>query len=227
MRAIILAAGQSKRFSEAGFPLPKYLLHTPDGRTVIETIVDNLTKAGHDDIVFIGREEDKKAMRGTVLKILNTSKEPLKFSFDWLSRKEQAAGPLGTAWAARAWMDNPFPVLLHYCDVLADAPTLAEFEFSANTHEAALVVFESEDARFTRVPDSELCASGIFYFKRASDFIRRTRFAPKGTTNGIPDIVYGYEDWFAFLSHEIVDLGVPQDYRNWMAANGKPLKPWA
>jgi len=245
VRTIILAAGRSERFAAAGFAKPKSLLPMPDGRTLLEWQVESQS-AKHTYIVALN--EDKKAFLPTVLKI--SSRLPKGRSFSGLWLKEQTMGPLDTLWNIRSWLESNEDFLFMYSDILITVPEKATYSHPMDFHlgrfsdpdlhktDARIVIFESDDARYT---SSSILKGykqgGIFWFRSGADVVEAMRWRPREELNGLPDIfqiinnrkskdiiIAGQIPWADSL---FVDLGTPQDYRNWMAEQGAPLdKDW-
>ena len=212
---IILAAGKSKRFSEAGFPKPKTLLPMPSGKTLLEEVVHSLDP---EDLLFVGEKSHTKAMFGTIRKLLFSDLN--YFRHVWIHETD---GPLATAWEIRSWLDHPKEILISYCDILLDPGITHDFVRSMRDMDmdAGIVGFDSPQDRFTTVKDSSLKASGVFYFKSGRDLIRRMRFRKKQETNGLPEMVYLYEKWGLFdASSVLADLGTPTDYKYWAGKRG-------
>lgn len=221
MRTIILAAGRSERFAKAGFPKPKSLLPMPDGRTLLEWQVDTLD-AKH--IYIIGLRQDVPALLSTIKKIISRLPNGYNFRGIWLD--EKTAGPLDTIWKARSWIEHHEDFLFVYCDILPlECFQLNPFTYKKNSDDARMVVFESSDERFTDAEMVGFKESGIFWFRNGNDVISKMRWAKRGEYNGLPDIFGSFENKLevAWGNSCFADLGVPNDYRNWMAEQGAPL----
>lgn len=225
MLAIILAVGKSTRFAAEGYTKPKYLLETPTGETIMERQIKTLESAGHQ-VMFVGRHADKPQVANVMVRILMKDKSPFEFTHQWLD--VDTAGPLATAWEIRSWFHRKQPVIFVYCDTIFDKATLDSFEHVIDGYgpEAAIIGFESNQDRYTRIPGTDWAAGGIFYFADGEKLIEKIRWAEKGEFNGLPDMVYSFDNNASVLDNSIVDVGIPQDYRNWMAENGKPVEPW-
>lgn len=225
MLTIILAAGKSTRFAAEGYTKPKYLLETPTGESIMERQVETLRDAGHK-VLFVGRHEDKSAVGHAMINILSQRQEPFEFTHTWLDMSPE--GPLGTAWEVRSWWARKEPVVFIYCDIIFDKRLLDSFFHVIDGYhpESAIIGFESNQDRYTRIPDTDWAASGIFYFEDGEKLMNKMRWADKGEFNGLPDMVYSYENNASILDNSVVDVGIPNDYRNWMAENGKPVPPW-
>ena len=70
MKTVILAAGRSKRFADAGFPKPKLLLPMPDGGTLLEKQIELVNVP---EYYLIVNERDVDILSSTVHKIVRKS----------------------------------------------------------------------------------------------------------------------------------------------------------
>jgi NDP-sugar pyrophosphorylase family protein len=117
---VIPMTGVSKRFTEAGYDRPKFLLET-DGQTVIDHVIDMFP--GWDDVIFICNG-------------LHLDDERLDLERRLLARRprativrqdDRALGPGDAVLAAREHIDPDRAVVVNYCDFTCywDADVLA------------------------------------------------------------------------------------------------------
>jgi hypothetical protein len=203
MKSIILAAGQSQRFAEAGCPFPKALLPTPDGKYLIEWVIERLPKSEITVVVYEGF--DKRIY-------------PAVYPYSVLE-VPPAVGPLQTLYHARKLLDAQ-SVLITYCDNLIDFRAFYEKSLGMD---ASMELFASREKRFTYFKGN--AEGGVFYFKYGAELRRRMKppFLPE---DGIAKMVKTYEKKSFIFSNDHLDLGIPRDYKRWMAENGKPVSEW-
>lgn len=211
MILVIPAAGDGQRFVDAGYTVPKPLLPMPDGRTLIENVVSSMPHV--DMVVTISKP--------------TLALTPEMFSpYAWypVHVKRDTAGPVDTLIEARALLRNDKELLIHYCDLWLPDDQCAEFvqEMRERKRHAGVVCFPSRDERFQREPSGKFAMSGVFWFKKARTFVEMAT----GWKDG-PDLSPGHlafaVRWMglnmcaAFVTNNIVDLGVPEAYRIYCA----------
>lgn len=224
MRTVILAAGKSERFARAGFPKHKLLLPMPDGHTLLEWVVRAYDQ---DDYLLLLREEHLNSLKGTIARIL--ARDMRDKSFVVARTNKETHGPLDTLWKFKEWLNHPHPFLLVYCDILPFSPAKVERLIGVGSDNAdmRMVVFPSEDERFTDASKPGMKESGIFWVRSGTQLVNAMRYMKREDINGLPDVFAVYSDdkraEYVFEGDEIVDLGVPRDYRSWMAEQGRPV----
>lgn len=225
MLTIILAAGESKRFAQAGYPHPKPLLPMPDGKTLLEW---QILRAPSEDLLFVARKSDMDELYGKVINTLRHPDSPEQLRHRWI---RESKGPLDTLWQCRSSLERNTEILIMYCDIVPGKDFLRDFIIYMRAFDfpAGLVSFDSVSKRFTHVPGTNQKCSGIFYFKNGMSVVNKIRFMPKEELNGIPDIVYKFDGWSYYSADDnITDIGVPNDYFYWMAEQKSPVdeKTW-
>ena len=108
MKVVIPMSGMSRRFMDAGYTLPKYLLEI-DGKTVIEHIIDLypkdtefvciLNRKNHDETVIAGLLL-RKLPEGSSIKVIDPHK----------------LGPVYSVLQALNDIDDEERVIVNYCD---------------------------------------------------------------------------------------------------------------
>ena len=215
---VIPCAGKGERFLLAGYPQPKPLLPMADGRTLLEWVID-YGQAAH--LVTVAMEADEKAL-STAVRAANAWR-PLTWSPIWLT--ERPNGPLDSVMAAkRLFRDEE--LIINYCDCFLYSGFGVFVQEMRNTPErqAGLVGFENYAERFTDVPSvPRFKAGGIFWFRKARDFVKHAQRLDLGDEVGIPQVVYHYPRWAVYNgTHGYRDLGVPEDYQRFMAEGARP-----
>ena len=214
MIAIIPCAGDGQRFKDAGYDVPKPLLPMPDGRTLIEYVASSLSTS--KQIITISKSE------------LELSQEMFDASWLPVHIKRKTHGPLDTRMEARSLLRVDDELLINYCDCFLPDNQCDEFvnEMRSRNRHAGVVCFPSSDARFQREPSRQFAMSGIFWFKSARQFVTiamryrdRAEVSPGHVAFAIRWM--GLNMCAAFVTDNIVDLGVPETYQAYLAMHKK------
>jgi len=218
MITIILAAGNNKRFGGKH----KGALKARDGRTVLENIADNLNAK----TLFVVAQKKYRWRLNKAIKNLSAPGSKRISFHAWLQKP--TSGPLDTLWQAREWIkilldaqnNGDCPVVISYCDVLLERVWVSSFLKSCEGHDAGIVVFESDDDRFGNAMPGvtdKIKNSGLFYFRSGKQMLAFLQNTIKGNENlGVPSLVYFCHDPKIFLCNEVIDIGVPEDYEEYI-----------
>lgn len=214
MITLLLVGGESRRFYDAGYTVPKAILPMPDGRVLLEHVIEGL---GDSDLIICGRVADRR----NITPYLNGRCRSV-----WSPAAPQ--GPLyGLLDAAELPMWDT-ETLVCYCDTLIqdNLPDMLADWRAGSGAESGAVVFRSTDPRFGywrggRVVEKQAVSpwalAGLFYFRRASTALARARkIARPGM--GIPHLLNRQTRVHRAKPGEIVDLGVPAAYEDYVRA---------
>ena len=214
MITIILAAGNNKRFKGKH----KGALKARDGRTVLENIVDNLDA---NPVFLIAQRKHRRQLKKVVDKLFPPGSKKLLIHA-WLG--QPTSGPLDTLWKARRWInalldaqDNgDTSIVISYCDVLLERKDFNEFIGACNKKDAGIVVFESDDERFGNAI-GPYKNSGVFYFRSGKQMMTMVESVGPSTKKlGVPSMVYFTKDPTLFVCNEVIDIGIPEDYKEYI-----------
>jgi GTP:adenosylcobinamide-phosphate guanylyltransferase len=224
MLTVILAAGKSQRFRDAGCVTPKPLLPMPDGKPLINNQLDILKP---ETVRFVGSNDDKAFLINQIYRIVFNYPGMAEFYHHWI---KPCPSPLASMWEVRRFIDVDEPLLVTYCDILFyEHIQMIDFAME-NELCSVCVAFESSDERFQRTPDGKYALSGIFYFARGRDLAHGMRNMKRNTPDkGIHDVMVKLGNQGYFVLHEdynLVDLGTPQAYKNYCAELGFPIQGW-
>lgn len=224
MISIIVAAGESKRFIDAGYQDSKPLLPMPDDRPLLSWIRDRLPRGRH---ILVARERDKEDLLPWTHEMYHS----------WVERPTY--GPFASLLYAAPYL-GPYAdtddVFITYCDtftmerrITQDFVTAAR-ESGADT---AMVVFKSTDPRYgywdgAKVVEKQVISpwavSGIFWLKRwgirgewRSKIDESISHAPQGA--GVPYLMDA--NTFCYEVSNLVDVGVPADYERFISEQGR------
>lgn len=215
---VIPCAGKGERFGLAGYATPKTLLPMPDGRTLIEWVIDYSQVAR---LVTVAMREDEKALT-TAIRNAHAWR-PLTWSPIWLGSRP--TGPLDSVLQAKRLMRDE-ELIINYCDCFLYTGFGVFLNEMRNipARRAGLVGFENYNERFTGVPGvPKFKAGGIFWFRSGREFARvAAHVEGRDDQVGIPQVVYAFPRWAMFNgTHGYRDLGVPEDYQNFMAEGAR------
>jgi len=225
---LVVAAGEGRRFRDAGYDTPKPLLPMPDGRPMIAWLLDALAPT---KLVFVGRREDEPTLQPVLFEWLKggPSLPGLTRGLHTIWLPNTPSGPLASALEACNALRGHFELVVAYCDViprLGVGPFLVSCQH-ANADAAALC-FDSDDPRFGRTPDGKRAVSGLFWFRDAHEFIRRAKGFPLTDEIGIPAVVWATAHVeVVWPISEIYDLGTPSDYESFTRYSNWEKSPHA
>ncbi|MEO5340523.1 MAG: glycosyltransferase family 2 protein [Magnetococcus sp. MYC-9] len=188
MRFVIPMAGLGQRFTEAGYPSPKYLLEA-HGRTLLEWAVGSLPLELADLILFVGlASHAAHAPLEGVLERVSAGR-----AHRWIVLDAPTGGQAETVLAAAEWIDNEADLLIFNIDTAFRSETLSARlrdpsakrdgilgsfagqgdHWSFARLDAAGIVTETAE----KVRISEHALTGLYHFSRGADFVRVARRA--------------------------------------------------
>lgn len=238
VNVVIPAAGQGRRFAEAGFAKPKPFIDVM-GRTMIERVVDNLATAG-GTVTLLLRQDHLADNAGTV-------SEMNRLGFRLVPVETLTEGTACTVLLARRFLDDDRPLLIANSDQVVDFDVRA---FLADCVErdldGSILVFRDPDLdpkwSFARLdetglvvevaekkPISDLATVGIYLFRRGRDFVRAAidMIAVNDRVNGefytCPAYNYAIRNGLKIGVYEVPreamhGLGTPEDLAAFLAA---------
>lgn len=190
MKVIITAAGASKRFYDAGYTLPKYLLPL-DGKTVIDHVISMFDYS--DEFLLIVTKQARENHLDFFTKITSNYN-----NLTILTIESHNFGPCYSIvnQFTTNWLGNS-PFIITYCDFFVTWQYKQYLTFLENTNpDANLVTFQGfqpasrgstlyaycrtrdlevlevrEKKSFTNHRESEFASSGIYYFKSWEIFL--------------------------------------------------------
>ncbi|BDI28881.1 glycosyl transferase family 2 [Capsulimonas corticalis] len=182
MNVLLLMAGSSDAFKDAGYLYPKNLVEI-DGLPLIQRVMDSFAPLRQTDSQMIGlvrREENEHYHTGDVLRLLDP---PATI----LTVPSETAGAACTALLAIEQINNDEPLLIANGDQIltADLPAIVD-DFRNRGLDGGIVVFEAVHPRWSYVqcdadgyvietaekrPISNMATAGVYYFARGADFV--------------------------------------------------------
>lgn len=225
MIAVIPLAGNSQRFLDAGYLTPKPFLSLPNGRTMIETIVDTLAPSV-ETIVSIVKKDHESTLGNIMVKYAHQR----LFGIPIVT---PTRGPLDSILRAKHFINYKQELLINFCDCWLpndEGDQIAEFveEMHKKKRESGVVVFPSNDPRFQREPTNRFAMSGIFWFKDASRFVKEAMPYKDNPSIGPGHLAFMYRQWLisqagAFVTNNYVDLGTAEAYEFYKTVNTRKI----
>jgi len=180
MKTILLAAGGSDAYADAGYYYPKNLIEIA-GRPVIQHVIDGLGGAARDHrlLAMIRRDENMRFHTGRVVRLLEPTATVLEV--------DTTSGAACTALLAIEHIVEDEPLLLVNGDqvILDDIATIVA-GFAGGQLDGGVIVFEGVHPRWSYVrvddagivieasekrPISRLATAGAYWFARGRDFV--------------------------------------------------------
>jgi dTDP-glucose pyrophosphorylase len=182
MNILLLMAGGSEAFVEAGYLYPKNLVEV-DGLPLAQRVIDRvlgLRRFGSKFVCLVQTEEDRQYHTADVVRLLVPDA-------DVVAVPAPTAGAACTALLAIEHIGGDEPLLIVNGDqiIAADLKTIVH-EFARRELDGGIVVFEAVHPRWSYVkcdeeglvveaaekrPISNLATAGVYYFARGSDFV--------------------------------------------------------
>lgn len=182
MKVLLLMAGDSSLFHEAGYRYPKNLVEV-GGLPVVQRVVESVLPllARNEDLICMVREdEDRRYHTGNVVRLIAPGAVVVPVH-------GETQGSACTALLAIEQVDPDDSVLVVNGDVLmlCDVPSIVE-SFEDRDLDGGIIVFDGVHPRWSYVktddaglvieaaekrPISRWATVGVYYFKRAADFI--------------------------------------------------------
>jgi NDP-sugar pyrophosphorylase family protein len=182
MNIVVLLAGSSAGFKEAGYGFPKPLVEIA-GRPLVQHTLEHLAPlaaTGARLVVLIRHEDNLRFHIGSVIKLLAPSAEIREVRGD-------TSGAACTALLAVDLIDSPEPLVIVNGDQLIAADLAAIVQgFVARALDGGIVVFPDVHPRWSFVktdadglvietaekrPISNLATAGFYWFKTGADFV--------------------------------------------------------
>jgi len=187
MNVLVLMAGDSEAFREAGYAYPKNLVEV-DGLPLLQRVVESLQSLRDDTnarfTFLVPTEENRHYHTADVLRLLIPDAIVLE-------APGKTAGAACTALLAVGAINDGEPLLIANGDqiVRADLPAVVR-DFRERHLDGGTVVFDAVHPRWSYVrcdpqtglvvetaekrPISRMATAGLYYFARGTDFVRAT-----------------------------------------------------
>ena len=213
MITLILVGGNSQRFYDAGFALPKVLLPMPFHFTMLDAILSSINPM--DDILISARAAMREnwdwpaTFRGRRIRYI------------WA--EGAARGPLSGVTDCAELESVKDSLLISYCDVWFPMGAQRIVRHWRGCYSGA-VLFRSRDPRYGYWDGHQIhekrvvghwAVSGLFYFRSAAECYRRT-LENVSLGAGLPSLLDWRTHFYRSSLGELIDLGTPQEYLKFM-----------
>lgn len=217
---VLCMAGRYRRFRDAGYTLPKYLLPAR-GRRVLDHVIDGL---GPERLLLVANEADRvheaEIPASDVLWVGDTS-----------GQAETAA--IGARWLVERGIDGP--VLFHNVDTVVRGRDLHAIGEILGRADGFIDTFANDSPAFSyvavdglRVTDiaekvviSAHATSGLYGFRSAKAYLEMAKSAISGREFYVSDVYRAMLDAGRTIAiapgvgHETIVLGTPAEYEAW------------
>ena len=227
LNVVIPAAGEGKRFKDAGYVDPKPFIKLPNGKRMITNVVDNLNVGGCQLHQILRRDHLNDWGNCTDLRLAHS------VFIDKLTR-----GTAETCLLISSEIDNNKPLIIANSDQLLEWDPVSFYYFCQNTNlDGVVTVFNCLDRNpkwsYCKLDDnrtvtelvekeavSDLACCGVWFWKRGSDFCKYARemIASGITVKGefYISTVYNYaiadhKRVGTFVVDKMTGLGTPED----------------
>jgi dTDP-glucose pyrophosphorylase len=182
MTILVLMAGPSDSFRDAGYLFPKPLIEIA-GKPLVQYVIEHLSSlVGEADrmIVMVRQDENAKYHIGAVVKLLASTVEVLEV-------RGETAGAACTALLGVDAISDEEPLIIVNGDQLIEADLASVVhQFQARSLDGGIVVFQDVHPRWSFVkcgedglvieaaekrPISNLATAGFYYFKSGREFV--------------------------------------------------------
>jgi NDP-sugar pyrophosphorylase family protein len=242
LKIVVPMGGEGRRFIEQGYTFPKPLIEI-DGRPMIELVAENLTPKGPHEFIFICRQEhlDQYAL-ADVLRLVAPGCRVV-------SMREATAGALCSVLLASNHLGGDEELLVANADQIVDVSIDSFLADSRNcSADGSIVTFPSTHPKWSYVklegelvvaaaekrPISLHATAGLYYFRRASQFIAAAeRMLLKNASLRSEFFVCPvYNEFvlaglrvttFAIDRHAMHSLGTPEDVKRYATVLEGPL----
>ncbi|MBN2809616.1 MAG: glycosyltransferase family 2 protein [Deltaproteobacteria bacterium] len=183
MNILVLMAGSSAKFREAGYIYPKNLIEL-NGTPLVELFINELKSLqtdGNNFIFTLNGDEDDRYYTGAIIQLLLPGAQIVKLS-------SATAGAACTALLAVEQINNEEPLVIINGDIFGDLQIKEAIAGFQRKHlDGGLIVFEGVHPRWSYVrcdgisglvveaaekrPISKLATIGVYYFAHGRDFV--------------------------------------------------------
>ncbi|WP_432519353.1 glycosyltransferase family 2 protein [Kineococcus sp. SYSU DK006] len=248
LEIVIPMAGRGSRFADAGYADPKPLIRMPDGRRMIELVVDNLKPVRPHRFTFVVRAEHRAGGR------LDAALRAVAGDCRVLEVPEVTQGAAETVSLALVDLPEGSPLMIANCDQYVDL-RIDDYLAAGDGRSADgyMMTMTADDPKWsfaatdddgwvTRVVEKEVISTsatvGIYNFASTRDFLEgyRAMVAADRRTNGEYYVAPVYNELItagrrfhlvdvARLGGTMHGIGTPADldaFVAWSAATGAP-----
>lgn len=240
---VIPMAGRGKRFQDAGYKIPKYMIEVC-GRTMLEWSLRGLPLDMARKLIFVCLTEHQKKYNISkfIKKIIATNYPFLKKRYSIILLNKVTRGQVETVLAAKKYINNDNPLVIYNIDTYFESSRLRQRLISSGRQgiDGILGVFRDKNPKWSFVklgsngfvlkttekePISDMASTGLYIFTRGRDFIEAAEYMIKNnlTTKNEFYVAPLYNILIKWGRRFIVDfaekfwcLGTPEDLDNFL-----------
>ncbi|MCB0428576.1 MAG: glycosyltransferase family 2 protein [Flavobacteriales bacterium] len=233
MNMVIPMAGEGRRFMEAGYTIPKYMIEVR-GKTLLEWSVDSLPLDLCTNLIFVALEthEEKWKIERWIRNLY-----PHRFEIQVVFLKGVTRGQAETALHAKQHMDMENPLLVYNIDTQFRSSALKR-QLLREDVDGVLGAFTSNEPRFSyaeldaagrfvsrvaeKIVISANALTGLYHFKDPADFIHvaeshiQSNFRTGGEFYVAPvynDLIAQGKRYVVDMAQEVNILGTPEEMK--------------
>ncbi|PHJ63515.1 hypothetical protein VF14_30770 [Nostoc linckia z18] len=186
MNILLLMAGGSEAFQEAGYAYPKSLIEI-EGLPLIQHVIQSLESLYTSNsklICMVRREENRRSYIGSVIHLISPQAVVIEI-------EQSTSGAACTSLLAVEQIDTQEPLVIVNSDQIIEtnlSVVLGEFRYKG--FDGGIIVFEAVHPRWSYVrcnsqglvieaaekrPISNLATAGFYYFAKGQDFVNSAK----------------------------------------------------
>lgn len=184
INVLIPMAGLGKRFSDAGYNVPKPFIQV-GGKPMIEAVISNLYQEGMHFIFCVAKEHVESY---AITNLFEDIAEDFGFTYDVVEVESLTQGAASTCLLAKNLINSNDPLIITNCDQIIEDWDFETFEMfcDINSPDGVVGVFDSQSPKnsYIKIDSrgwgvelrekqviSNLASNGLHWWKRGKDFV--------------------------------------------------------
>lgn len=200
---VVLMAGKSNRFQEAGYEFPKALLYA-NSKMILNRITDSFPNAC--DILVIAANNQKRFVNLRFSEF--TRRDKIEFAYI----EQHDLGPSESIFRAQEYLNKNNPIVITYCDLSTNLDD-SMFVEELNNFEAGAIVFSGFHPHTIRKPK--------FGYVKADSDNQIVEFKEKDSFSNSPLDEYASAGIYSFKSKEVLLSCLDLQMSNRSQVNGE------
>lgn len=238
---VIPMAGEGKRFTDAGFEQPKYMIQVKN-KTLLDWSLDSLPLDLSKLIVFVCLEEHERRFGVSDFIKKSLEKRSLKLNYKIVLIPKVTRGQVETVLCCKELINNNIPLVIYNIDTCFKSTRLNSRLLTLQNHDVAgiLGVHNSQDSKLSFVeldkdgfvkrtkekqPISNLASTGLYIFTKGVDFVNAAEYIIqkdiKTNNEFFVSELYNIlikkdKKIIVDIADEFVPLGTPEDIQHFL-----------
>lgn len=236
---VIPMAGEGMRFKKEGFENPKYMIKI-NGQTLFEWALESLPLSIPNQIIFICLKEHEKNYKVSdfIKKIINTKYPNINYKIILIPKITR--GQTETVLACKKYINSNRPLIVYNIDTYFRSTRLKTKLLTIKNQgiDGILGVFNSNDPKlsFIQITSdgfvkrtkekqliSNIASTGLYVFKRGSDFIRSAEYMIKNNIKTKNEffiaelyniLIKEGKKFTVDFADKFIPFGTPEDLKN-------------